>query len=1441
MQHKRAVIFGIVLVMVCSLWGGCHSPVSETESQRCDSLCDLSYRWSYKNLDSAWTYARKAQVLAGADRDNQAQALNQLAFIRFMKMDFIGSRKLYLRANSVSNNLLYQLVSEIGLMRIYQRTSENADFYMCRNSAQRHINRIEEEKEDLNAHEQHVFQLALQEFHIVSAAYFLNLQQTKRAVSEMEAFIPDENLMKADTAQWLSINYLKSTFRFVSGRTNMEKNLHSFDALLYGLRISRENAYDYYTARYLQGLAILLNRPDVIETIRKERSLGLQIINNQQFPLATLPEHLAKESLTVAERYNDIYLKSVSWRVLAGCYFRQKRYLPALNALDSALSQVNRHYELHYKSIHTPHLLESFNPMDSVSVEKKWMSDPRILTVPEWIARIREQFSMVYSALGDKMRSDYNRNVYLDILEITRQDKETEARYMELQQESRQLNGLLCIVLVSILCALFLLFYFRKKWGRTHRLRILKLRKTLDLCRCITATMPEDVEAEDDLFRQLSSLSRERIAGLFGDVEIIKNPVTGEIKVVPETRLSKDEKIMLDVISCFMTWAFAQGKNIVLLGEKYRSVQEQLLASERKIFENKRENEVRRACVSLVNNVTPLIDRILHELSRLNDARIVEKEAVREERYEYIEELADQINGYNDLLTHWIQIRQGMFNLHIERFALKELFAIIGQRKRLFEREGKSLVIAPTDAIVRADKLLTLFMLNTLVENAFKYTHEGDTTTVSTTEGEGFVEIAVKDTGIGISQADCERILHSKIYDASSIGMSDGNGKEELRKKKGSGFGLMNCKGIIEKYRKTNALFNVCLFGIESTLGKGSRFFFRLPGGRLLKSVVFILCLSGILSACDSASSPRPSHIVWKSDDALLGKASSFADSVYYCNIAANYAKALEFADSARNCLNAYYLKEHPGSKELMKAYGEEDPVELKWFSQNFNTDYHVILDIRNESAVAALALQRWNLYKYNNTAYTSLFKLLGEDHRLGDYCRRMQRSSNNKIVVIGLFLFSSIVFIIAYYILYFRRRTWFLINLKQVLMINKNLLHTATEQHGTLAHLLKDLQQGMSEIAHVEELSVAVYNENSKKLNYFSTDRHQEHAQLYQQLKQSFEEEKTFVLQEGREFIVPLMVEWGTTRQCIGAWHVAFSKDEPNDSLDLFFTLVSQSFANYLFHAIVRVDRKKRELELVEDENRRAYREASRLYVQNRVLDNCLSAIKHETMFYPSRIRQLAVSVGRNRTDDVKEQVSISEMYELAAYYKKIYSLLTLNADRQLATSVFKSSTIKVRDLFQDVEKAYVRLAKNYNQGLRLTVGDGSDTSLCVKGDVQLLGFLLHCALKAALQHPAEGDLSLSAIAQPGFVRFILKDDRLFFKGCDLRLLFSPEGCDLKPADGVGTGTAYLICKQIIRDHAEYTANRGCRINAELLPEGGYIIWFTIPECKTNDEYEAI
>ena len=67
--------------------------------------------------------------------------------------------------------------------------------------------------------------------------------------------------------------------------------------------------------------------------------------------------------------------------------------------------------------------------------------------------------------------------------------------------------------------------------------------------------------------------------------------------------------------------------------------------------------------------------------------------------------------------------------------------------------------VKPTDAWVKADKALTLFMLNTLMENARKYTQQGGEIQVYAREEEDYVEISVQDNGPGIEKEDMENIF----------------------------------------------------------------------------------------------------------------------------------------------------------------------------------------------------------------------------------------------------------------------------------------------------------------------------------------------------------------------------------------------------------------------------------------------------------------------------------------------------------------------------------------------------------------------------------------------------------------------------------------------------------------------------------------------------------
>lgn len=116
----------------------------------------------------------------------------------------------------------------------------------------------------------------------------------------------------------------------------------------------------------------------------------------------------------------------------------------------------------------------------------------------------------------------------------------------------------------------------------------------------------------------------------------------------------------------------------------YEQRREELAALRLRVENSERRNLEQRAKVSLVNTITPFIDRIRYEASR--------PAQVAASGHDYICELTDQINEYNDVLTYWIQLRQGEPQpAYREPFPLQDLFEPSCPRAHIVPDEGHQL------------------------------------------------------------------------------------------------------------------------------------------------------------------------------------------------------------------------------------------------------------------------------------------------------------------------------------------------------------------------------------------------------------------------------------------------------------------------------------------------------------------------------------------------------------------------------------------------------------------------------------------------------------------------------------------------------------------------------------------------------------------------------
>ena len=1437
-MSSRFPLYIIGIVLFASFFS-CTDMVPTKEVRLIDSLNGKAYAYRYRSLDSSYKYANEAYRQVNFYKSGKAEASNDLGFCAFMAMDFDRAEALHKEVYKLTKNELELLIADIGLMKICQRTAMNKEFYDYRNSALKRMKRIREES-DLFAdrHEALRLDYAFTEFFIVSSIYYYYLQQRQEAITSLNRIPEDEAL--TDTNQLLYYHYIKGSASLVEATKPEDRKMREFDQLYITWRTAVQTNHPYFEGNGLQGLANLMVSPNNFELFRTRRGYALDQFG---FPVdSLLPLRMAQRALEKFREYNDLYQIAGAY-VSIGKYMNEHgRYTEALDTLAKALDCVNQHHMLYYHhAADTLDKLHVFVEGDTTYTGVPWIMQEDVRTVPEWISRIREQLSVSYAGLGMKYASDYNRNIYLDILNYTRQDKELESRYLSLEADSRQMTLVLSLVIVGLVLVVILWWFFNKRSKIRNQVDVERLQRILTLCRDITSSIPMNVP-----------LIQQGIDQLFGKGRLqLEIPEEGKAALVPLHRLNRDEKALVHVLEPYIVWAADNEQMVEALSDERMQLEKQRYVYEQHIAGNKRQNLIKKACLAIVNGINPYIDRILNEVHKLTERGYIDNAKIKKEKYQYIDELVTTINEYNDILALWIKMKQGTLSLNIETFSLNELFELLGKGRRAFEMKNQKLEIEPTTVMVKADRALTLFMINTLAENARKYTPEGGTIKVyARTTEDAYVEISVEDNGRGISEEDVAHIIGEKVYDSRVIGMKNAADPEVLKENKGSGFGLMNCKGIIEKYKKTNDLFRGCVFDVESELGKGSRFYFRLPSGVRKAMGVLLLCLLLPLGMVSCLHDPIPpmlqdgDSIVVVMDSAyedLLDVASDYANAAYFANVDENYELALQYIDSAMLFLNEHYEKYARPDRphRYMKLVGEGTPAEISWWNELFDSDYHVILDIRNEAAVAFLALKQLDAYSYNNSAFTDLYKLQGEDQTLEAYCRQLERSNTNKTVGIILCFVLLIVSLVGYYFLYMRKRLQNRLNLEQVLEINQKVFAASLvrpqEQENAEAlqreeSTLKEIPQrivdeafgSVNELLTIDRMGIAVYNETTHRLEYASRPG----QEMPEMVEQCFSSGK--YLSEQHLQAIPLMVEAGSEHQCVGVLYLERREGTEQETDRLLFELVARYVAIVVFNAVVKLATKYRDIESAHEETRRASWEDSMLHVQNMVLDNCLSTIKHETIYYPNKIKQIVGRLNAQNLSETEEREAVETMTELIEYYKGIFTILSSCASRQLEEVTFRRTVIPVQELLDAAGKYFKKLIKNRPERIELEI---EPMEAKVIGDVNQLRFLLENLIDEALTVREDGVIRLQARKDNEYVRFLFTDTRREKSVEELNQLFYPNLARMTSGEkGELRGTEYLVCKQIIRDHDEFAGRRGCRINAEPAEGGGFTVYFTIP-----------
>lgn len=181
----------------------------------------------------------------------------------------------------------------------------------------------------------------------------------------------------------------------------------------------------------------------------------------------------------------------------------------------------------------------------------------------------------------------------------------------------------------------------------------------------------------------------------------------------------------------------------------------------------------------------------------------------------------DELNML-DYLLEWARIKYAseVFSPHM--IVLREKVAKIFETLNEMAAANAVSLYNEVDEHIRvfADKKMLLSILQNLVSNAIKYNKPGGSITISADIKDEKVNVTVKDTGIGMSAEQKEKLFTPNIKKLS----------QARKENRGAGLGLLLIKGFLER--------NGGNIWVESEEGKGTTFYFTLPSNKQKEKLV---------------------------------------------------------------------------------------------------------------------------------------------------------------------------------------------------------------------------------------------------------------------------------------------------------------------------------------------------------------------------------------------------------------------------------------------------------------------------------------------------------------------------------------------------------------------------------------------------------------------------
>jgi signal transduction histidine kinase len=307
-------------------------------------------------------------------------------------------------------------------------------------------------------------------------------------------------------------------------------------------------------------------------------------------------------------------------------------------------------------------------------------------------------------------------------------------------------------------------------------------------------THNKPISYDDDFLGLLHPDDRERVEILARDV-LVKSFNNGDYDVEYRVIGAEDKKLR---------WLRAMGK--VYFDEHdtpFRFVGSVMDITERKAQEERKDEFLSIASHELKTPLTSI--KAFNQLMR----RTTDVEKLQG----FVQKSGDHIMRLEKLITDLLdvtKINAGKMNYVMQSFNFRQLLEDSIESVQLTAPSHQIILEMDEDIMYTGDQLRLEQVVNNFLNNAVKYSPDSDKIIVKCQVELDNIIVAVQDFGIGIAPESLDR-LFERYYRVDNTAM----------RFQGLGLGLFISSEILKRHKGS--------FWIESELGKGATFFFRLP------------------------------------------------------------------------------------------------------------------------------------------------------------------------------------------------------------------------------------------------------------------------------------------------------------------------------------------------------------------------------------------------------------------------------------------------------------------------------------------------------------------------------------------------------------------------------------------------------------------------------------